>query len=241
MVKLCLSGGTLIIAEIGQNHNGSMSLAKELIHAAFECGADVAKFQLFDARKLFTPNDNPWYSYNLTTELSFEQIYELSSYCKFVGIEFMASAFDPTRVEWLEQLDVKRHKIASRSIFDKELIERMISTKKELIVSLGHWGSGGVPTFPYETKVSFLHCISRYPAPLNSVGLLNVNFQELAGLSDHCIGISASIAAIARGARIIEKHFTLDTKMYGPDHSCSSSPQELKELVRIYGEIRACL
>ena len=88
----------MIIAEIGQNHNGSMSLAKELIHAAKECGASIAKFQLFDAVKLFSKQNNPWYDYNLSTELSYDQAEELSNHCKLVGIEFMASAFDLERV-----------------------------------------------------------------------------------------------------------------------------------------------
>jgi sialic acid synthase SpsE len=231
----------LIIAEIGQNHNGSMSLAKELIHAAMECGASIAKFQLFDAARLFPKDNNPWYEYNLSTELSYDQAEELSDYCKLIGIEFMASAFDSQRIDWLEKLGVRRHKLASRSIHDTELAGRMVATNKEVIVSLGFWKSESLPNFSDNAKIKFLHCVSQYPAPYNSIHLSQVDFNKIAGLSDHCIGISASIAAISRGATIIEKHFTLDKSMYGPDHSCSVEPQELALLVKLFSEIRLCL
>ena len=231
----------MIIAEIGQNHNGSMSLAKELIHAAMECGASIAKFQLFDAGKLFPKDNNPWYEYNLSTELSYDQAEELSNYCQSIGIEFMASAFDSQRIDWLERLGVRRHKLASRSIHDTELAGRMVATNKEVIVSLGFWKSESLPNFFDNATVKFLHCVSQYPAPYTSIHLSQVDFNKIAGLSDHCIGISASIAAISRGAKIIEKHFTLDKSMYGPDHSCSVEPQELALLVKLFSEIRLCL
>jgi len=231
----------MIIAEIGQNHNGSMSLAKELIEAAHECGADVAKFQLFSAVDLFSKSNNPWYSYNLSTELNYDQAEELASFCREIGIEFMASAFDPTRVDWLEKLEVRRHKLASRSIFDTELIDSMVRTKKQIIVSLGFWKEDILPPFDSSVQVSFLHCISRYPAPLDSVMLSKIDFSKISGLSDHCIGLSAAVTAIALGAKIVEKHFTLDKKMYGPDHSCSANPEEFAQLVNFYKEIKACL
>jgi sialic acid synthase SpsE len=123
-----------IIAEIGQNHNGDMTLAKELIVAAAEAGANVAKFQIFDAKSLFSSHNNPWYEYNLKTELTFDQISELAAECEKIQIEFMSSAFDATRVGWLEKIGVKSHKIASRSIVDRELEKTILAKKKTIIV-----------------------------------------------------------------------------------------------------------
>ena len=114
-----------IIAEIGQNHNGDMLLAKELIHAAKENGADVAKFQLYDAVSLFPKENNPWYEYNCQTELSRDQVTDLNNECQKVGIEFMSSVFDVERIDWLESINVKSHKVASRSIKDASLTNAM--------------------------------------------------------------------------------------------------------------------
>ena len=242
MANKCLSKEKfMIIAEIGQNHNGSMSLAKELICAAHEAGADIAKFQLFEARKLFSKENNPWYEYNLSTELKLEQAEMLFNFCNSIGIEFMASAFDVQRVSWLESFGVRHHKIASRSIHDQDLIDMLSNTGKPLLVSLGFWKSKSLPKFSDMRNVHFLHCISQYPAPFEQVKLSEIDFDVISGLSDHCLGLAASLAAISRGAKIIEKHFTLDKKMYGPDHSCSATPNELRDLVSLAREIRASL
>jgi len=219
-----------IIAEIGQNHNGDMKLAVELIRQAKKNGADAAKFQLYDARKLFPRENNPWYEYNCQTELSFEQVNILNDNCKKLGIEFMASVFDTQRVDWLEQIGVKRYKIASRSINDPRLIKRLVDTGKPLIVSLGMWAGNGFPAIPTQAKVDFLYCISKYPAQLSDMHLKEVDFGVYAGLSDHTIGISAAMAAFSRQAAIVEKHFTLDKAMYGPDHSGSMDPRDLLAL-----------
>ena len=111
-----------IIAEIGQNHNGDMKIAKDLIVAAKESGADVAKFQVYNAKKLFAEKGNPWFEYNCNTELSFDDLVYLNEECSKNKIEFMASVFDVKRVDWLEEIELKRYKIASRSIKDRELI-----------------------------------------------------------------------------------------------------------------------
>lgn len=216
-----------IIAEIGQNHNGDMGLAVEMIHAAKENGADVVKFQLYNARKLFPVDNNPWYEYNCKTELSRGQVGMLAEESRKAGIEFMASVFDLSRVEWLEELGVRRHKVASRSIYDNQLIERLILTGKPLLVSLGMWNKDGFPEIRTSANVDFLYCVSKYPTLLEDVKLGRVDFTKYSGFSDHTIGIAASVAALARGARIIEKHFTLDKTMYGPDHICSIMPGEL--------------
>ena len=219
-----------IIAEIGQNHNGDMALAARMIRSAKENGADVAKFQLYEAKKLFPKVNNPWFEYNCKTELSRDQVRFLAKECKDAGIEFMASVFDVDRVGWLEEAGVKRYKLASRSIYDKELIARLCRTKKPLLISLGMYKGKRLPVIPSKGKVQFLYCVSKYPARLSDMHLEKVDFTRYAGLSDHTIGISAAQAAFSRGAGIVEKHFTLDKDMYGPDHKGSMTPDELKML-----------
>lgn len=231
----------MLIAEIGQNHNGDMRLAQELIMAAKECGADVAKFQVFDARKLFSPVGNPWYEYNLATELRRDQVEELAQFCRDNDIEFMASAFDPERVEWLEDVGVRAHKIASRSIDDDELVTAVASTGKDVIVSLGRWDGPDLPDLPIHASIHFLHCISQYPTPLGAVKLADVDFTHISGFSDHTVGCSAALVAIARGARIVEKHFSLDKSMYGPDHAGSADPADLRTIATFMLEAPQCL
>jgi sialic acid synthase SpsE len=231
-----------IIAEIGQNHNGDLNLAKEMIHAAKENGAGVAKFQLFDAKALFPKENNPWYKHNLNAELSREEAESLYEHCTETGIEFMASAFDEERVGWLEAMGVKRHKLASRSIADNNLITALEQTHKPLLVSLGHWQSENLPEIRSRGGIQFLHCISEYPTPLEKVNLSSIDFYgPIKGFSDHTIGISSSIAALARGASIVEKHFTMDKYMDGPDHSCSITPAELAELDEIRNDLKLLL
>jgi sialic acid synthase SpsE len=221
-----------VIAEIGQNHNGDMDLAKRLIREARDAGASVAKFQVYDARALFPKEGNEWFDYNCKTELSRANCEMLAAECARVGIEFMASAFDVERVGWLEALSVSRYKIASRSVNDRALIEACAATGKRLIVSLGMWNGAGFPKITAPGGVDFLYCISKYPTPLSDVKLGRVDFTQYGGFSDHTIGIEAAMAALARGARLIEKHFTLDKSLYGPDHSCSMTPDELANLCR---------
>ncbi|MFC1807380.1 N-acetylneuraminate synthase family protein [Candidatus Omnitrophota bacterium] len=221
---------TEIIAEVGQNHNGDMHVARRLIHAAKSAGADVAKFQLYDAKKLFPKENNPWFDYNCKTELSRENVKYLKSECDRIGIEFMASVFDIKRIKWLEDLGVARHKMASRSIKDKELISALCETGKPLIISLGMWKGKRFPKFDTKAKVDYLYCISEYPAELSKTDLQGIDFTQYSGFSDHTIGISAAIFALSKGARIIEKHFTIDKGMYGPDHSCSMTPDELNQI-----------
>lgn len=230
----------LIIAEIGQNHNGDMELAKEMIKIAADCGADVAKFQLYDAEALFPREGNPWFEYNCRTELSRDQIELLARQCRESGIEFMSSVFDVERVAWLEEIGVERYKIASRSIRDHALLEALLATRKPLIISLGHWNEAGFPKIDTPVKVDFLYCISNYPTEFEDVRLSCVDFTRYAGFSDHTLGLTAPMAALARGARIIEKHFTLDKNMEGPDHSCSADPQELEALCRFRDELQRC-
>lgn len=220
---------TEIFAEIGQNHNGDLELAKELILQAKKNGADVAKFQVYNAKKLFPPRDvNEWFDYNCKTELSKQDVSILKDFCDKNKIEFMASVFDLERIEWLEDLGVLRYKVASRSIYDNELLDALSSLNKPLILSLGMWKEKEFPKINSKAKVEFLYCISKYPTKLSEVNLINVDFSKYSGFSDHTEGVTSSIFAITKGARIIEKHLTLDKAMYGPDHSCSMNPEELK-------------
>jgi sialic acid synthase SpsE len=230
-----------LIAEIGQNHNGDMQLARRLIAEAKASGADVAKFQVYEARALFPREGNEWFEYNCRTELSRADVELLANECARVGVEFMASVFDTERVGWLEALGVRRYKIASRSVTDRTLIEACAATGKPLLVSLGMWHGAGFPAISAPGGVEFLYCISKYPTPLSDLKLASVDFDRYAGFSDHTIGVEAAMAALARGARIIEKHFTLDTTMYGPDHAGSMTPAELTTLSRFRDRLSEAL
>lgn len=230
-----------IIAEIGQNHDGDMDRAFTLIREAASIGADVAKFQMYDAKALFPKEGNEWYEYNCQTEISREQCEALANECAHAGIEFMASVFDIERIAWLEDMGVKRHKVASRSIHDQELLEALCATGKPLLVSLGQWTQAEFPEVHASGGVHFLHCISKYPTPLEDVGLAEIDFSRYAGFSDHTLSLTAPMVAMARGARIIEKHFTLDRNMYGPDHAGSMTPDDLETLCRFRDELEICL
>jgi len=232
-----------IIAEIGQNHNGDMGLARELIAAAKGAGADVAKFQLFRAAETFPPPArNPWYDYNCSTELKRADVEMLAGECARQGIEFMASVFQPDLVDWLEAVSMPRYKIASRSVNEPALLARVAETGKPMIVSLGMWDGPSFPAMPAPRScVDFLYCISKYPTPFEDLKLSQVDFGAYGGFSDHTIGVEASMVALARGARIIEKHLTLDKDMHGPDHSCSITPDELATLVAFKKVCEACL
>ncbi len=223
-----------IIAEIGQNHNGDMNLAKKLIRLAKESGADVAKFQLFNARALFPPASvNPWFDYNCASELSKDNAFRLFDYCNKLEIEFMASVFDVERLEWLEEMGVRRHKIASRSIHDEKRLKAVIGTGKPLLISLGAWKEKEFPKLNVNQEIAYLYCISKYPTPLSDISLSDVNFKEYKGFSDHSLGITAACSSFVLGSKILEKHFTLDKSMYGPDHAGSMTPDELR-LINIF-------
>ena len=213
-----------IIIEIGHNFNGNIKLAYEMIAEAKRCGADIIKFQLYDTDKIKKYFQSR-YSELKWAELSFNELKGLSDFAKITKIEFMASAFDPERVEWLEKVGVLRHKIASRSIYDRELISAMEKTKKPIIASLGQWKE---KEFPEIKNAQFLYCVSDYPAKPG----LPEDFEKYDGLSDHSIGMETAKEAIRRGAKIIEKHFTLDKHLPGYNQAGSMEPAELKDLIR---------
>jgi sialic acid synthase SpsE len=221
-----------IIAEIGQNHNGDMQLARRLIAEAKAAGAGVAKFQVYDARALFPKQGNEWFDYNCKTELSRKDVETLARDCEDEGIEFMASVFDVERIGWLEEVGMRRYKIASRSVKDRALIEAVAETGKPMLVSLGMWDGADFPRISSRGQVEFLYCVSKYPTEMSDLHFGKVDFAHYAGFSDHTIGIDAAVIALSRGARVIEKHFTLDKSMHGPDHSGSMTPAELSALCR---------
>lgn len=215
-----------IISEIGHNGNGNMRLNKLMIEESKKCGADVAKFQLYDTDTIKKPWQSRYMELKMA-ELTYEDCVELKKHCDKVGIEFMASAFDAERVKWLEKLGVKRHKLASRSINDKEVIKAMEKTGKQIIASLGAWQQDNLPNIK---NASFLFCVSEYPAFITNE-TFPTRFTDLAGFSDHSIGCYWAREAIKRGATIIEKHFTLSHELPGFNQKGSAEPWELKDLV----------
>lgn len=225
----------ICIAEIGHNHNGSMKVAKLMIDEAKSCGADIAKFQLYDTDKI----KKPWQSRYLElkmAELTKEEARELKEYCDKVGIEFMASAFDVERVAWLEELGVQRHKLASRSIYDTDLIKAMEATGKPIIASLGAWKGD---TFPEIKNAEFLFCISEYPTYITA-DQFPMKFGEgekYAGFSDHTLGCYWPREAMKRGATIIEKHFTLSHELPGYNQKGSAEPWEMKDMVNYKNQV----
>ena len=216
----------IVIAEIGHNHMGNMRLAKTMIEEAKKCGADIVKFQAYDTDKIKKPWQSRYFELKFS-EPNFEELRELKEHADKVGIEFMASAFDIERLKWLEELGVKRHKLASRSIRDTELIKAMEKTKKPIIASLGSWNDMGAPDIK---NAQFLYCVAEYPAYITNQ-MFPANFDEYVGFSDHTIGTYWAREAVKRGATIIEKHFTLSRDLPGHDQKGSADPTDLKDLV----------
>ncbi len=249
-----------IIAEAGVNHNGNISIAKELVVAAKEAGADAVKFQSFKADEIATKTsgkaryqaDNTGISESQHAmlkrlELSGDDHQELLAYCMGKDIMFMSTPFDEVSADMLDSMGMDIFKIPSGEITNKALIEHIASYRKPLILSTGMsyleevekaidwinsiWSSGVNP------GLTLLHSVSNYPADLADVNLLAMNtmkkkFKLPVGYSDHTMGIEVSVAAAAIGASVVEKHFTLDRTMEGPDHKASLEPLEMKNMVR---------
>jgi N-acetylneuraminate synthase/N,N'-diacetyllegionaminate synthase len=225
----------IIIAEIGINHNGSLPLAHELIRQAKIAGADIAKFQFYDPHKIFGANGShpnaAALAQALTVQFGADDAAKLKAWCDEEGIEFMASVFDIERFEWTAALGVKRHKIASRALENNALVQRILATGDDAFVSLGFWAG---PVRPYDVpQFQYLYCVPKYPCEYRDLSL-PTSFRDSIydGFSDHTIGIEAALVAVGRGARVIEKHFTLNKGLPGPDHICSATPDELAELCR---------
>ncbi|MFL0269661.1 N-acetylneuraminate synthase [Candidatus Clostridium radicumherbarum] len=243
-----------IIAEAGVNHNGDINIAKKLIDAAVEAGADAVKFQTFKAENLVT-KDAPKANYQKETtgegnqykmlknlELSFNEHIILKEYCDEKGIMFLSTPFDFESVDLLEKVDIPIYKVSSGDLTNIPLLKYISKLKKPMIVSTGMANLGEVESAVNVIKetedvtIKLLHCTSNYPTKYEDVNLnamltMRNAFNLPVGYSDHTIGIEVPIAAVTLGAEIIEKHFTLDKNMEGPDHRASLNPDELKNMV----------
>jgi len=247
---------TLIIAELSANHNQDIELAKKTILAAKEVGADAIKLQTYTADTITLDCDNEYFQINhgtlwdgTTLHKLYKQAYtpwewhaELFDLAKEIGLICFSSPFDFTAVDFLEKLNVPAYKIASFEIHDLPLIEYTASKGKPIILSIGIATENEIQE-AVETcrkvgnnNISLLKCTSAYPAPAEEANLLTIpdmakRFNVLPGLSDHTMGSAVSLAAVALGAKIIEKHFILDRSLKGPDSDFSMNPEEFKRMV----------
>jgi len=258
---------TLIIAEAGVNHNGDLELAKQLIDAAAEAGADLVKFQTFNADRLATCSAKKADYQTLTTgseetqhemlrrlELSAEMHKELISHCAASNIGFFSTAFDVESVDLLVSLGQDHFKIPSGEITNLPFLRHIGQLGKTVIMSTGMATLGeieaaievleqvGTP----RVNITVLHCTTEYPTPMTEVNLramhsINKAFGVAVGYSDHTSGIEVAIAAVAMSASVIEKHFTLDRNLPGPDHKASLEPKELKAMVAAIRNIEVAL
>lgn len=249
---------TLIIAEAGVNHNGSIELAKQLVDKAVEAGVDYIKFQTFKTEKLVAKSaqmasyqkknigteDNSQFAMLKKLELSPKQHDELIAYCKEKGIKFFSTAFDLDSIDYLHSLNLGLWKIPSGEITNYPYIKKIAQYGEPVIVSTGMCEMQDIENavatlLKWGTKkenIIILHCNTEYPTPYQDVNLkamdaIREKFGVEVGYSDHTKGIEVPIAAVALGATVIEKHFTLDRNMEGPDHKASLEPEELKAMV----------
>jgi len=249
----------IIIAEAGVNHNGDYELAKQLVDAAAEAQADYVKFQTFKADKLVSKsarkadyqianmndNDNSQYAMIKKLEMPEEWHYKLRDYAESKNIKFLSTGFDEDSIDFLENVGIDLYKIPSGEITNKPYLQHIARKNKEIIISTGMATldeikqavaiivEAGTP----REKIAVLHCNTEYPTPFKDVNLKAMNHigEELGvkiGYSDHSLGIEVPIAAVALGALIIEKHFTLNKDMPGPDHKASLDPNELTAMVK---------
>jgi N,N'-diacetyllegionaminate synthase len=258
---------TLIIAEAGVNHNGSIELAKRLIDVAAEAGADYVKFQTFKSENIVskyaikaeyqkqnTGNDDSQLSMLKKLELSNKDHDDLIAYCSNKGINFLSTPFDLPSINLLKAKGVKLGKIPSGEITNLPYLKAMAKAFPKIILSTGmasmHEIESAVAVlFTSGTKkedLTILHCNTEYPTPMRDVNLLAMmDLQKCLGVavgySDHTLGIEVPIAAVALGASIIEKHFTLNKKMEGPDHLASLEPDELSKMVSSIRNIEQAL
>lgn len=257
---------TLIIAEAGVNHNGSIEMAKQLIDAAAVAGVSYVKFQTFKAEKLVTKEakqaeyqqrnaaDSSQYTMLKKLELTPRQHEELVAHCKQKGVRFLSTAFDLESIEYLHSLNLGLWKIPSGEITNYPYLKKIAQYGEPVIMSTGMCSMGDVEQALNvllkngltKEQISLLHCNTEYPTPMRDVNLkamlqLRDNFGVKVGYSDHTKGIEVPIAAVALGAEVIEKHFTLDRTLPGPDHKASLEPNELKAMVDAIRNIEQAL
>tara|TARA_B100001989_G_scaffold37351_1_gene22397 strand:+ start:7567 stop:9453 length:1887 start_codon:yes stop_codon:yes gene_type:complete len=253
-------GRSYIIAEIGNNHNGSISNAKKMIDLIADTDADCVKFQMRNMQETYRKKSLNKTGDDLGTEyvldlldrfqLTVEEHKELFKYCENKGITYMCTPWDKKSIDILEEFGVKAYKVASADLTNLPLLEKLSKTNKPLILSSGMSTKEEVEitiSFLNKRKVQFaiLHCNSTYPAPLHDINLKWIEslkkMHNLIGYSGHERGINVSIGAVALGAQIIERHFTLDRKMEGPDHAASLEIKEFRNLVKGIREIDEAL
>lgn len=257
---------TLIIAEAGVNHNGSIDMAKQLIDAAAVAGVDYVKFQTFKAEKLVTKDakqaeyqqrnaaDSSQYAMLKKLELTPRQHEELVAYCQQKGVCFLSTAFDLESIEYLHSLHLGLWKIPSGEITNYPYLKKIAQYGEPVIMSTGMCSMDDVELALSvllkngltKEQISLLHCNTEYPTPMQDVNLkamlqLRDKFGVKVGYSDHTKGIEVPIAAVALGAEVIEKHFTLDRTLPGPDHKASLEPNELKTMVDAIRNIEQAL
>ena len=253
-----------IIAEAGVNHNGNIDLAKALIDAAKEAGADCVKFQTFKAENVVSLNTKKADYQKETTgegtqigmlkkyELSFEDFLKLKDYCDGIGISFLSTPFDIESIGFLNSIEMPFWKIPSGEITNYPYLVAIAQTRKPVVMSTGMCEMNEIEAAVNVLRdngtenIKLLHCNTEYPTPFCDVNLKAINvmketFGVEIGYSDHTEGIEIPIAAVALGATIIEKHFTLDRNMEGPDHKASLVPCELSAMVKCIRNIESAL
>ena len=238
---------TYVIAEGGLNHNGDINIAKKLIDSAKECGANAIKFQTYKTEN-FVRETNQYFDVFKNAELNFEQFEELKNYSKSIGLTFFSTPFDIESAEFLNQLEIPCFKIASSDLTNLPLITKIAKMQKPMIISSGLSTMNEINDavncclFEGNNQIALLHCVANYPAQPNEVNMNVINtlkktFGFPIGYSDNGESSLVDIVAVSMGANIIEKHFTLDKKMSGPDHSFSIDPNGLKSLISQIHEI----
>ena len=256
-----------IIAEAGVNHNGSIDIAKELIDEASSSGADAVKFQTFIADRQVTLKAKKAIYQEQTTnklesqhtmlsrlELNEGSHYELISHCKKRNIRFLSTGFDIQSVDLLVNLGQQCFKIPSGEITNLPYLRYIGQLGKKIILSTGMSKMNEIEAAigilekagSSRANITILHCTSEYPAPINEVNLramrsIREEFDIEVGYSDHTLGIEVAIAAVAMGASVVEKHFTIDRNLPGPDHQASLEPRELKSMVSAIRNIESAL
>ena len=262
-----MTNRTLIIAEAGVNHNGNLGLARQLIDAAAEAGADLVKFQTFNADRQVTRTAKKADYQTQTTgsnesqhemlrrlELTEEMHHELIAHCAARNIGFFSTGFDVESVDLLLSLGQEHFKIPSGEITNLPYLRHIGQLGKTIILSTGMATLGDIEAAldvleqagTARPKITVLHCTTEYPTPMNEVNLramqsIHTAFGVAVGYSDHTSGIEVAIAAVAMGASVIEKHFTLNRDLPGPDHKASLEPEELKAMVTAIRNIEMVL
>lgn len=256
---------TLIIAEAGVNHNGRLDLALELCKTAKEVGADVVKFQTWKTEKIITRTvaqaeyqaentgkKESQFDMLKKLELSYDDFTKIKEYCDKIGIQFASTADEEVSFDFLVKLGIPFVKISSGEVTNIPFLRKMGASKLPIIISSGMSNISDIDIAlrtlkeSGATDITLLHCTTNYPCPMEEVNLkamltLSSAFKIPIGYSDHTKGIEVPIAAVALGAKVIEKHFTLDKNMEGPDHLASTEPDEFKNMVEAIRNIEVAL